>query len=65
MKKKYDELTLMHNFSRFVIPTDRYEHIYLKGTYSIPPVIALYDDTIDRGATRTEFHQDDGKHKSR
>ena len=55
----------MHNLSGFILPTDRYEHIYLKGAYSIPPVIAIYNDTIYRYATRTEVHQEEGKHKAR
>ena len=49
----------------FILPTERYEHIYSKGAYSTPPVIALYDDTIDRGATRIEVHQAKGKHEAR
>ena len=53
MKTKYDELTLTHNLSGFILPTERYEYIYSKGAYSIPPVIALYDDTIDKDVTRT------------
>ena len=65
MKTKYDELTLTHNLSGVILPMERYGHIYLKGAYSIPPVIALYDDTIDRDATRKEVHQDEGKYKSR
>ena len=63
MKTEYDELTLTHNLSGFIIPTERYEHIYLKVAYSIPPVIALYDDTIDKDATRTEALQDKVKHE--
>ena len=65
MKKNYDKLTLTHNLSGVILPTERYKHIYSKGAYSIPPVIALYDDTIDRGVTRTEVHQAEVKHKSR
>ena len=64
MKTKYDELDLTHNLSGVIHTTDRYNHIYAKGAYSIPPVIALYNDTINRDATRTEVHQVDGKHKS-
>ena len=33
MKTKYDELTLTHNLSGVIIPTDIYEHIYAKGEY--------------------------------
>ena len=65
MKTKYNELTLTHNLSGVILPTDRYKHIYLKGAYSILPVIALYNDTIDRDATRTEFHQVEGKHEAK
>ena len=62
LKTKYDELTLTHNLSGVIIPTERYEHIYSKVAYSIPPLIALYDDTIYRDATITEVHQAKGKH---
>ena len=65
MKTKYDELTLTHNLSGVILPTECYEHIYSKGAYSIPSVIALYNDTIDRDATKTEVHQPEGKHESR
>ena len=65
IKKKYDDLTLMHNLSRVIIPTGRYEQIYLKGAYSILPVIALYDDTINSDATITEVYQAKVKHKAR
>ena len=56
MKTKYDELTLTHNLLGGILPTERYEHIYSNGSYLIPPVIALYDDTIDKDAKRTEVH---------
>ena len=65
MKTKYNELTLTHNLSGFIPPSERYEQIYKKGAYIIPPVIALYDDTIDKDATRTEFHRAEGKHEAR
>ena len=53
MKTKYDKLTLMNNLSGVILPTEMYKHIYSKSLYSILPVIELYDDTIDRDATRT------------
>ena len=65
MKTKYDEIILTHNLLGVILPTERYEYIYLKGAYSILPVITLYDDTIDRYATRTEVHQAEGKHEAR
>ena len=65
MKTKYDEHTLIYNLSGVILPPERYEHIYSKGAYSIPPVISQYDDTIDRDATTTELHQAEGKHKAR
>ena len=65
MKTKYDELTLTHNLLRVILPTERYKHIYSKGAYLIPPVIALYDDTIDKGVTKTEVHQAEGKHEAK
>ena len=46
MKTKYDELTLTHNLSGVILPSERYEQIYKKGAYVIPPAIALYDETI-------------------
>ena len=65
IKTKYDELTLTHNLSGIILPSKRYEQIYKKGAYLIPPVISLYDDTIDKDATRTEVHQAEGKHEAR
>ena len=65
MKTKYDELTLTQYISGVILPSERYEHIYKKGAHLIPPVIALYDDKIDKDATRTEVHQAKGKHKSK
>ena len=63
MNTKYNKLALTHNLSGFILPTDRYKHIYLKGEYSIPPFIALYYDTIYRDATRIEVRQAKGKQK--
>ena len=60
-KKKYDELTLTHNLLGVILSTKRYEHIYSNEDYLILPVIALYDDTIDKDAMRTEVHWDKGK----
>ena len=65
MKTNYDELMLTHNLSGVILPSERYKQIYNKGGYLIPPVIALYDDTIDKNATITEFHRSEGKHKAR
>ena len=65
MRKKYDDLTLTHNLLGVILPSERYEQIYKKGDYSIPPVIALYDDTIDKDATRTEVHRAEGKDEAR
>ena len=65
MKTKYDELTLMHNLFGVILPTERYEHIYNKGDYLIPPVTTLYDDTIDKDAVQTEVHQAEGKHEAK
>ena len=62
MKKNYDELTLTHNISGAILPSKRYGHIYKKGTYLIPPVTALYDETIDKNTTRTEVHRTEGKY---
>ena len=64
MKTKYDELTLTHNLSGVILPSERYQQIYKKGTYLIPPVIALYDDTIDEDSTRTEVHRAEVKHEA-
>ena len=57
MKTNYDELTLIHNVSGVILPSERYKCIYKKGAYLIPPVIALYDDTIDKDATNPEVCQ--------
>ena len=65
MNTKYGELTLTHNLSRVIIPTKSYKHIYKKGAYLIPPVIALYDDTIDKDATRTEVHRVETKYEAK
>ena len=65
MKTKYYKLTLTHNLSGVILPTERYDHIYSKGAYLIPRVIALYDDAIDREATRTKVHQAKGKYKAK
>ena len=56
MKTIYDKLNLTHNLLGVILPTERYDHIYKKGDYLIPPVIALYNDSIDKDATRTEVH---------
>ena len=56
MKTKYDDLTLTRNLSGVILPTERYNHIYPNGDDLILPVIALYDDTIDKDATRTKVH---------
>ena len=65
MKAKYDKHTLTHNLLGVILSTERYERIYKKGDYLIPPVIALYYDTIDKTATRTEVHQAKRKHESK
>ena len=65
MKTKNDELTLTHNLSGVILPSERYEQIYKKGAYLISPVIAIYDDTTDKDATRTEVHRAEGKHEAR
>ena len=65
MKTTYDELTLQHNLAGVLLPTERYEQIYKNGAYAIPPVIPLYDDNIDKDATRLEINRAEGKHKAR
>ena len=57
-----DKLTLTHNLWGFILPSERYKQIYKKVAYFIPPGIALYDDIIDKDATRTEVHRSEGKH---
>ena len=64
-KTKYEKLILTHNISGVIPPTKRYEHIYSKGAYLIPPVIALHDDTIDKDLTRTEVHRAEEKHEAK
>ena len=62
MKTKYDELTLTHILSGVILPSERYEQIYKNGAYVIPPVITLYDETIDKDTTRLEINRSEGKH---
>ena len=62
MKTTYDKLTLQNNLAGVILPTERYEQIYKKGAYVIPPVIPLYDDNIDKDATRLEINRSKGKH---
>ena len=64
MKTTYDELTLQHNLSGVILPAERYEQIYKNGAYVIPPVIPLYDDNIDKDATRLEINRAEGKHEA-
>ena len=64
MKTKYDELTLTKNLLGVILPSKRYQHIYNKGAYLIPPVIALYDETTEKDATRIEVHRAEGKHEA-
>ena len=65
MKTKYDDLTLTHNLFGVILPTERYKNIHSNGAYLILPIIALYDDRIDKDATRTEVHRSKGKHKAK
>ena len=64
MKTKYDDLTLTHNLSGVILPSEHYEQIYKKGAYLIPPFIALYNDTVDKDATRTEVHRAEIKNEA-
>ena len=65
MKTKYDKLTLTHNLLGVILPSKRYQQIHKKGAYLIPPIIALYDETIEKDATIIEVHQAEGKHEAR
>ena len=56
MKTTYDELKLKNNLAGVILPTERYEEIYKEGAYEIPPDIPLYDDNIDKDATRLEIN---------
>ena len=49
----------------FILPSVCYEHIYKKEAYVIPPVIAFYEKTIDKDATRLEINCTKGKLKAR
>ena len=64
MKTKDDELTLTNNLSGVVLPCEHYQQIYKKGAYLIPPIIALYDETIDKYAQITEVHRAEGNNKA-
>ena len=65
MKTTYDELTLHHNLAGVILFTELYEQIYKNGAYVIPPFIPLYDDNIDKDATRLEINRAEGKHKAK
>ena len=65
MKTKYDGLTLTHNLFGVILPTERYKNIHSNRAYLILPIIALYEDKIDKDATRTEVHWAKGKHKAK
>ena len=65
MNTIYDELTLEHNLSGVILPAERYAQIYKNGAYVIPPAIPLYDENIDKYATRLEINRAEGKHKAR
>ena len=65
MQTKYDDLTLTHNLYGVILPTDRYKHIYGKVPYAILPVVNLYEYLIEEDATRTEVHQEEGKHEAK
>ena len=65
MKTKYDDLILTHNLSGVILPSERYQQIYKKGDYLTPPVIALYDETIEKYATIIEVHQAEGKQEEK
>ena len=54
MTMKYDELTLTHNLSGVILPTEGYKELYSNKAYKIPSVIAVYDDATDINATRTK-----------
>ena len=64
MKTTYKELTLEHNLSGVILPAKRYEQIYKNRAYVIPPFIALYDEIIDKVATRIEINRAEGKHEA-
>ena len=49
---------------RVIFPTDRYENIYRKRPYAIPPVVALYDDPMRNNEMRTEVNQVKQNHKA-
>ena len=65
MKTKYNELSLSHNPLGVIRHSERYQQIYKKGDYLIPPVIALYNETIKKDATRIEVHRAEGKNEAR
>ena len=64
MQKKYNELTLTHNLLGVILPYERYQQIYKKGACLIPPIITLYNGTIDKDSTIKKLHRAEGKHKA-
>ena len=65
MRTKYNKLTLTRNISGVILPSDCYQHIYKKGAYLIPPVINLYNETIEEDSTIIEIHRAEVKHEAR
>ena len=65
MKTKYDKLNLTHNLLGVILPSEHNQQIYKKGAFLIPPVIALYDETIEKYATIIEVHQAEGKQEEK
>ena len=57
-------MTLQHNLAGVILPTERYEQIYEKGAYATPPVIPLYNENIDKDATRLEINRAEGKQEA-
>ena len=58
-------MTLTHNLSGVILPFERHGEVYSNGAYTIPAVIALYDDAIDVNATRTKVHRAEEKHEAK
>ena len=65
MKTTYDKLTLQYNLLGVILPAERYEQIYKNGAYASPPVIPLYNENIDKDATRLEINRAEVKNEAR
>ena len=51
--KPYDQINNQHSLAWVILTEDWYKHIYNQGPYVVPPVVSVYDATIDANAETT------------